>query len=125
MYEIRKEVTFDSAHYLRDYEGQCSQLHGHTWRVIVIFRGEVLDNIGMLKDFGDVKKSISRFDHKVLNTVSPFDHINPTAENLARVICNELGASEVHVWETPSSEAVYIHNNLRAELQEMAKDIPS
>ena len=107
MYTIKKTVEFDAAHWLRGYVGKCANLHGHRWRAEVTFSGVVLNDLGLLRDFNDVKLVVEKFDHKVLNEVPPFDVINPTAENIARIICEDLGAAMVRVWETPSSEAVY------------------
>ncbi len=45
-------------------------------------------------DFRDLKKHtdeiIEKFDHAMLNEIPPFDRINPTAENLARYIYEQL-----------------------------------
>ena len=35
MYTIQTEASFDSAHFLKDYEGKCSNIHGHRWRIEV------------------------------------------------------------------------------------------
>ncbi len=35
MYYLTVENSFDSAHFLHGYEGKCSNLHGHRWRVVV------------------------------------------------------------------------------------------
>jgi 6-pyruvoyltetrahydropterin/6-carboxytetrahydropterin synthase len=117
-----KEFKFDSAHYLNGYRGACQNLHGHTWKVAVMLGGTELNELGMLIDFKKIKAIvdsliIARFDHKLLNDVIPF---NPTAENLAKFIYDELSTNlfesengRVHVqlvkiWENyPESCAIY------------------
>ncbi len=75
------EDFFDAAHFLECYNGKCSNMHGHTWKVCVWVRGDdkYLDKSGILWDFTKLKKFIKEFDHKVLNNIFDF---NPTAENL-------------------------------------------
>jgi 6-pyruvoyltetrahydropterin/6-carboxytetrahydropterin synthase len=95
MYELTVKTTFSAAHSLRDYEGPCSNVHGHNWIVEVVICGDALQPNGMLVDFGDIKKAasevLSRLDHTNLNQVPPFDEINPTSENLARWLYKEIG----------------------------------
>jgi 6-pyruvoyltetrahydropterin/6-carboxytetrahydropterin synthase len=90
MYQISKTYSFEAAHQLREYDGDCARLHGHHWEVSVCIEGDTLDPVGMLIDFGLVKSAISEtighYDHNFLNEIAPFDEINPTAELLARTI---------------------------------------
>ena len=115
---VMKEITFDAAHQLRGYDGNCANLHGHQWRVQVIAEGPVCANTGMVIDFKALKQIMKeeiedRYDHKYINEVSPFDKINPTAENIAGVILGHLTARNktiigVRIWETPTSCAEMI-----------------
>jgi 6-pyruvoyltetrahydropterin/6-carboxytetrahydropterin synthase len=117
MFEIQVEASFDAAHCLRDYQGACARVHGHTYRVQVLLRGNELSPVGLLVDFRDVKArlrvSIEKLDHHFINEVEPFTLINPTAENLARYFYDELGrglgpiVAKVTVWETPTACASY------------------
>lgn len=95
MYELTVKASFSAAHSLRDYDGPCSNVHGHNWIVEVVACGEKLQPNGMLMDFGDIKKAVaavlSRLDHTNLNDVQPFDRVNPTSENLARWIYEQVG----------------------------------
>jgi len=121
MYYISVEQHFDAAHFLRGYQGKCEALHGHRFRVGVKIKSSGLDDIGMAYDFTVLKRHLSdilsRFDHTCLNDVPPFDRINPSSENIATTIYNELqpklaGApvaiSCVEVWESPQSRAAYV-----------------
>ena len=120
MYQISVEQHFDAAHFLRGYQGKCEALHGHRFRVVVKIRASGLDDIGLAYDFTVLKQHLSdilsRFDHTCLNDVPPFDKINPSSENIAATIYNELklkvaGApvslSCVEVWESPQSGVAY------------------
>jgi len=56
-----------------------------------------LDDRGIALDFRILKTSLndllSRFDHRYLNEVAPFDGVNPSSENLARHLYEEMGKS--------------------------------
>ena len=84
---------------MRGYPGECRELHGHTWDVEVTVRGEDLDEVGIVYDFKDLKNDLGlvleAYDHAYLNDVPPFDTLNPTAENLARVIYEALASPRV------------------------------
>ena len=119
MYYLQVESDFASAHQLREYQGKCENLHGHNWRVLARICGGKLDAIGMLMDFGILKKYVRQLtedlDHKFLNETSPFDAINPTSENLAKYLYDELNkllppgvaSYEITVWESGTSAATY------------------
>lgn len=120
MYQVSTEAHFDAAHFLRGYQGKCEALHGHRFRVIVRVSTPKLDDIGIAYDFAELKRHLtailSRFDHTCLNDVPPFDKINPSSENLAATIYNELqgklaeasvSLSSVEVWESPQAGVLY------------------
>ena len=113
VYTIKIITDFAAAHLLRGYEGECSRLHGHNWKVEVEVVARTLDTVGMGVDFKDIKAStrqvIGSMDHQNLNDLPPFDQINPTAENIAAHIYKLLGeklnddraqVSAVTIWET-------------------------
>jgi len=124
MFEVSVEHKFAAGHSLRNYHGRCENVHGHNWKIEVEIAGEELDSAGMLIDFMLLKRLINEvvdpLDHQFLNDVPPFDSVNPSAENIARYIYEELtkklnGAndrapvriSRVRVWETDDAAAVY------------------
>lgn len=111
MYEVKKRLEISAAHYLKlDYESKCANLHGHNWIIDVYLRSEKLNANGMIMDFSHIKKKIrDKFDHKVINDVVDF---NPTAENLAKYICDELApyCYRVDVQESADNTASYIKN---------------
>ena len=119
MYELLVESEFAAAHRLREYQGQCENLHGHNWRVEVVVGGETLDHLGLVMDFRDLKLALNEtldlFDHKYLNDLPWFEAQNPTTENLARIIHGQLAGKmpegvrvrSVTVWESPRCGARY------------------
>jgi 6-pyruvoyltetrahydropterin/6-carboxytetrahydropterin synthase len=119
VYELTVRDHFDAAHALRGYPGECRNLHGHTWDVEVTVVGETLDEVGIVYDFKQLKDDLAavlaRYDHVYINDVVPFDSLTPTAENLARVIFEQLrdavggqvSVAEVAVWESPVAKLVY------------------
>ena len=95
MYTVTIETEFSAAHIIRGYNGPCSRLHGHNWKVTVEARTDVLDTIGMSIDFYVLQKKteeiVEKFDHRDMNSIPPFDkELNPTSENIARYIYDEL-----------------------------------
>ena len=120
MYQLFVEEHFDAAHYLRNYHGKCENLHGHRYKVVVRVEATKLSEAGLAYDFAQLKRNlrqvIAPFDHHCLNDAPPFDKIEPSCENIATTIYDELqpqflGApvtlTHVEVWESPTSGVVY------------------
>jgi len=133
MLTVSKECHFDAAHVLTNHAGQCRNLHGHTYRLVVEV-AESADARDMVMDFKDLKQILrevilERFDHAFMydensaverdiaetlarhtmrRVALPF---RTTAENLARYFFRELATHvnvlAVHLHETPESCATY------------------
>lgn len=110
------EDTFAAAHALRGYKGKCENLHGHTFRIQAFIAGAKLNDIGIMMDFHEIKRLLKnildRFDHKDLCEISEFKIDNPSSENIAKVVFNELKRdikelNKVTVWESSSTCASY------------------
>ena len=74
--KVTKEITFDSAHMLSNYDGKCSNLHGHTYKLQVTLEGKVLEN-HMVMDFNVLKEMLNKvvmdnFDHAVIFSQEEF-----------------------------------------------------
>jgi 6-pyruvoyltetrahydropterin/6-carboxytetrahydropterin synthase len=107
MYHVTKRMEIAGAHRLSlPYASKCRDLHGHNWIITVHCRAEQLDENGMVCDFTAVKMLVhDRLDHKFLNDVVPF---NPTAENIARWICEKVpNCWRVDVQESEGNVATY------------------
>jgi len=113
---VSREAHFNAAHRLHVPNwseskntaafGLCNNpyFHGHNYKLIVSVTGEVDPESGYVVDMKVLKRMIkdkieNKFDHKNLNEeVFEFNHtqnqeaINPTAENIARVIHSLLKA---------------------------------
>ena len=131
VWKIAKEIHFCYGHRLLNYDGKCRNLHGHNGKAVITLEGPDLDELGMLVDFTEVKRVIGRWidetlDHRMLlhkddpvipelrRQGEPFVEldVNPTAENIARLIFERTAAAgfpvvAVTLWETESSSATY------------------
>jgi 6-pyruvoyltetrahydropterin/6-carboxytetrahydropterin synthase len=116
MYKIKIEGDFSSAHNLRGYKGKCEELHGHNWKVEVVVVSSKLDKIGMVMDFKSLKEKLftllEKLDHKYLNNLDYFKKVNPTSENIAKYLFDNLKAKVpglycVTVWESDKACATY------------------
>jgi len=119
MFELTVQPSFAAAHQLRGYEGKCENLHGHNWKLDVVLTAAETDHLGMVVDFNDVKATLDaileKLDHRFLNDLDPFREVNPTTENVARLIFNQLGprlpsgvtVKKVTAWESDRCGASY------------------
>ena len=137
MFKIRIEERFDSAHLLAGYEGKCSNLHGHRWRIVMEAKAESLHEDGQLRgmvtDFGDIRRDLKEladfYDHAFIyetGTLKPLTiqalreeqfrlievPFRPTAENFSRFFYEKMtekgyDVAEIAVYETPNNCAVY------------------
>lgn len=130
---ISKDIKFDCAHMLSNYEGKCSNLHGHTYHGTVTLEGNVNPETGMLLDYNRIKEVVDVFDHAIIFSAPEFRdeaeenlykwavHFGmrsvvltegkSTAENMAVMIAQALVAEpgvnsvQVHLSETDGSWA--------------------
>jgi len=131
VYRVTREITFCYGHRLLNYEGKCKNLHGHNGRAVITLAADELDALGMVLDFSQIKEVVSKWidetlDHKMLlhrdDPVIPFLQqlheplcvleVNPTAENIARLIYDfavsqKFPVVEVNLWETENCFATY------------------
>ncbi|HKK90414.1 MAG TPA: 6-carboxytetrahydropterin synthase QueD [Desulfobacteraceae bacterium] len=120
VYEIYVKDHFSAAHALKGYDGNCSRLHGHNWIIEAFVQCKRLNSIGIGIDFRDVKDTLKQIlknlDHTNLNELAEFGTINPTSENIARFLYEELGnrfntehikVSKIKVCETPGCGSAY------------------
>jgi 6-pyruvoyltetrahydropterin/6-carboxytetrahydropterin synthase len=120
MFHIFIKSHFSAGHHLRNYPGNCERPHGHNWKVEVTVKATGLDNLGMGIDFrtvkGAVNKVLDSLDHHDLNDHKAFESINPSSENIAVHIFNNLqkellsdrcSVYSVTVCETDNSGVTY------------------
>jgi 6-pyruvoyltetrahydropterin/6-carboxytetrahydropterin synthase len=122
MYELRVESDFRAIHAVT-MGGRPESAHDHTWHVTVVVAGPALDAEGLLCDFHVVERQLERVLTPLrdcdLNETPPFDHVNPSAEMVARHIADAIGPgippgvslAAVSVTEAPGCTAVYRPEN--------------
>ena len=131
MFSVTREITFCYGHRLLNYDGKCRHLHGHNGRAVITLETDHLDELGMVVDFSRLKRVVGGWidetlDHKMIlhhdDPVLPelrrqnepvfVVNVNPTAENIARLIFDYTRSQgfpivETHLWETPRCFATY------------------
>lgn len=120
MFKVHITAYFSGAHSLRHYKGKCEALHGHNWKVEVTVYALQLDEKGMVLDFHELRQHtnivLEKLDHRHLNEIEYFKTKNPSSEEIARYIYQQLkpmisstqcDLDEVSVWETENSCATY------------------
>lgn len=118
MYILKYQTHFDSAHSIScAYDKKCHNLHGHRWVVNITAEVRTLKN-NMVIDFKRIKEVIDEYDHKNLNEIIKEE---PTAENLARIIWedvakifnqqqvsfNSIRNLSVEIFENPNASITY------------------
>ena len=107
MYTVTKRIEVSGAHFLSlPYDSKCKNLHGHNWIIFVTCRRELLNENGMVVDFVKIKEIVNRLDHANFNDI--LGDINPTAENIARWLCDKIPyCVRVEVQESEGNVAIY------------------
>lgn len=94
MFDVFIKTHFSAGHHLRNYPGNCERPHGHNWNVTVTVRATTLDELGMGIDFRTMKSTVNavmeELDHRDLNDHPAFQQQNPSSENLACYIFQQL-----------------------------------
>jgi 6-pyruvoyltetrahydropterin/6-carboxytetrahydropterin synthase len=108
-------IKFDAGHRIIGHQGHCKYVHGHSYNIEITVGSNVLDDLGMVVDFGVLKKICEdwikeNFDHTIIlstedlelgQAIAKITHQkvyyldgNPTSENLATFfkyeICSKL-----------------------------------
>jgi 6-pyruvoyltetrahydropterin/6-carboxytetrahydropterin synthase len=116
MFRLQVERVVSAAHAI-EINGEREAVHGHDWRVRVRVEGPRLDGDGLLCDFHalelDLDEVLAPFHNMNLNSVPPFDEVNPTAERFAEHIAMcmldrlppGILSLETSVTEAPGCEA--------------------
>ena len=126
MFKVKSQIEFDMAHYLSGYNGKCSNIHGHRYKLIVSVKSETLHQEGqlrgMVEDLYDhklviednedgrlVAQKLSELPNAFKVMLVPY---RPTAEEMSRDIFYKLkdmglNVSEVELFETPTNSCTY------------------
>src|SRR5262245_11117293 len=131
MFRVTREIHFCYGHRLLNYDGPCRHPHGHNGKAVTAPERERLDRLGMVIDFSHLKRVVGGWinqtlDHTMLlhrdDPVLPLLRergervyvldVNPTAENIAKLIYDYavsqgFPVAEVRLWETENCCATY------------------
>ncbi len=157
---IMRKVDFCAGHRLMDHEGKCANLHGHNYLIEFHVIADCTDELGRVVDFAVIKKLFKGWiedhwdhgfllwdrDHQAIEALRQVEPnriyllpYNPTAENIARYLLEEIGPKllaqiagyslsldKVVVWETPNASAtVYsssrLDSNSNVRIAELAR----
>lgn len=114
MYEIGVSAQFEAAHRLSGDFGPATRMHGHTYRLEIVVRGDDLDENRTLYDIGKLRNAVDKLaaslHYRDLAEVPGLAGVNTTAEAVARYCWETLAAQLragnlksllVRVWESP------------------------
>ncbi|MDR1974615.1 MAG: 6-carboxytetrahydropterin synthase QueD [Bacteroidales bacterium] len=133
---ITKTFTFEAAHALKDYNGACANIHGHSYKLEVAVTGLSIGEDGMIIDFKDLKALVKKnildeFDHSLMLNASTSSEVictlqkqynkvlvlpfQPTSENLIKhfaaliesVLIPPLSLKRLILYETATSYVTY------------------
>jgi 6-pyruvoyltetrahydropterin/6-carboxytetrahydropterin synthase len=118
MYEVYVAAGFEAAHRLVGNFGPATRMHGHTYRMEVIVRGQRLAEDGTLYDIGRLEQAVddlaTSLHYRDLNEVPGLTHVNTTAEAVADFCWEKLAAPlrergldslVVRIWESRDAYA--------------------
>ncbi len=111
--KVAKEYKWEMGHRLQNHEGKCKNLHGHSYKAIFDFDGDVNEN-GMVIDYYEIDKIVNpiigELDHSFLcqrsdtelsdllsklNSKIVFIDCPSTAENISMYLCDRVANSNL------------------------------
>ena len=121
MYTVAVQREFIAQHYMIGGDfGPENHPHSHVYRVEIRLTGATLDRHGFLVDIdplsAGLEEVLASVRDKTLNDLPEFQGLNPSIENLARVLCrafrsrireDRLSEIRVTIWESASAWAAY------------------
>ena len=113
---VYKKFNIESARSLPNLsdEHPCSQLHGHSFQIILKVSGELNEKTGFIIDFQEIEDIFNPIrkllDHAYLNNIKGLE--NPTSENMCKYIWGKIkpkisGLVEIEIKETYSTGCIY------------------
>lgn len=133
---IMRRIKFCAGHRLHRHGGKCEFFHGHNYVADFYVTADEVDDVGRVIDFADLKRLFKgwiddQWDHGFLLNESDENGLNairqvepckffvlpynPTAENMARYLLDEVcpkllegtgvAATKVVIWETEDAFA--------------------
>ena len=114
-YVLRKKLTFEAAHRLiKNYEGKCTNNHGHSFEVIIELEGKELDDRDMLIDFKEIK-SLKEWIDTDLDHASIMWKEDPLIEDLKKhnqkLFITEKNPTSEHIAEIILNKAIELYQS--------------
>jgi 6-pyruvoyltetrahydropterin/6-carboxytetrahydropterin synthase len=119
IFELGADAFFGARHFVT-MGGVQGPPHHHSFRVEALMDAPAQDSDGVVLGFGEARRLVEDivldYNESLLNTVEPFNTIQPTSENIAKVIferlkaqlnTNDIRLKQVRVWESPTNSASY------------------
>ncbi len=119
VFELGADAFFGARHFVT-MGGVQGPPHHHSYRVEALMESAAQDSDGVVIGFGDARKLVedivAGYNETLLNTIEPFTELQPTSENIAKVIFDRLKVQldsdqirlkQVRVWESPTNSASY------------------
>lgn len=120
MLTVSKEFSFEAAHMLSEHEGDCKNLHGHSYKMIVEVTGDVQN--GMVIDFKDLKNIVKQFiidkiDHSFIYYKNSNDEFEHKIAEVLKQGCKRI--FEVDYRPTAENMSLDFYNILNREIKNM------
>jgi 6-pyruvoyltetrahydropterin/6-carboxytetrahydropterin synthase len=119
VFELGADAFFGARHFVT-MGGVQGPPHHHSFRVEALMDAPAQDSDGVVLGFGEARRLVEDivldYNESLLNTVEPFTTLQPTSENIAKVIfdrlksqlnTNDIRLKQVRVWESPTNSAAY------------------
>jgi 6-pyruvoyltetrahydropterin/6-carboxytetrahydropterin synthase len=114
--ELKQHFRIESARFLPGLPEShpCRRMHGHSFRITLVLRGEIDPKIGWVRDYHEITKTLDpllkSLDHHVLNEIPGLE--NPTSELLAVYLFEKIKVLipevvQVQISETADTECSY------------------
>jgi 6-pyruvoyltetrahydropterin/6-carboxytetrahydropterin synthase len=103
------KIEFDAAHRIVGHKNKCQFLHSHRYVLEVSAESDVVDNLGMVVDFGHIKSVIKNwiddnFDHNLI--------LHQNDREIGEKICNWTGQKIYYMQQNPTAENIASHLKL-------------
>ena len=120
VYEITLDMFFNARHFVV-MNGVPGEVHTHSYRLQVRCRSRQLEQdshvvVGYTAIRERMKQVVSAYNNQLLNDLPPFQRLQPTTENLAAVLFQQLERLladlpvelvGVTVWESPTESVAF------------------
>lgn len=106
MVRCARRIEFDAGHRVIGHQYKCRFLHGHRYALEVMIESEILNDLGMVIDFGQIKSAVKgwiddNFDHNLI--------LHQDDCELGARIASWTGQKIYYLSENPTAENIALH----------------